>query len=159
MTPQFNLLFQKRSFSLSKKIFATAIAATLVTASAFASGDEANTKAINSLKKEYKNATNVEWKVTDLYTKASFSWNHQHLEVFYNKDGETIAESRAVDLNSIPLKAQQLLERKYADHTIAEAIEFNSEQDGLCYYVSVVKNNSKKILKITPEGSVSIYNP
>src|SRR5690242_7092675 len=114
MTP-INLLLQKTTASMSKKIFIVAIATTCFTASAFAGGDEANTKAVNNLKKEYRDAKNVEWNVTDDYIKATFYWNNQLLQVFYTKDGETFAQSRQININILPLKAQQYLNKNYTD--------------------------------------------
>src|SRR5690348_14307056 len=141
MTPTINLLLQRTATSISKKIFIAAIATTCFAGSAFAGGDEANTKAVNNLKKEYSDAKNVQWNVTDDYIKATFYWNNQLLQVFYTKDGETFAQSRQINLNSLPLKAQQFLNKNYADYTITEAIEYTSEQTGLCYYVSVTKDS------------------
>jgi len=142
-----------------KKLFLAGIAGVFIFSSAFANGEETNTRAISNLKRDYKNAKNIEWKVTSQYTKASFTWNNQYLEVFYNKDGETIAESKYINANNLPLKAQQFINKKYADYTMTEAVEFNSEESGLCYYVTLNKDTSKQILKITPDGTVSIFRP
>lgn len=160
MKPRINLLSRKITSGLSKKLFTAAIALVFLTATAFATtGDNANEKAAKHLKTEYKNAHDIQWNVTDNFIKASFYWNDQYLEVFYNKDGETIAEGRLIKVNNLPLKAQQYLSDKYADYAITEAIEYTSEQTGLCYYVSVVKDGGKKkILQITPNGDVSVFN-
>ena len=158
MKPTIKLLLQKLNLSPGKK-FVACIAVTFITLSAFANGEEANTRAISNLKKEYQNAKNIEWKVAPQYTKATFTWNGQYLEVFYNNDGETIAESKYINTNELPLKAQQFINKKYADHTITEAVEFNSEESGMCYYVLLNKDKSKQILKITTDGSVSLFRP
>jgi hypothetical protein len=157
MKPKINVLLNKTTSSISKKLFVAALATFCLTASAFASGDEANEKAAKSLKNEYKNAQNVQWKVTDNYIKASFYWNDQHLEVFYNKDGETVAEGRLIKVINLPLKAQQYLDYRYADYKVTEAIEYTSDETGLCYYVRVVKDKSNKILQISTDGSVSTF--
>ncbi len=101
----------------------------------------------------------MEWKVTPDYTKAIFTWNGQHVEVFYNNDGETIAETRFINMNNLPLKAQQYINKKYADYKVTAAFEVNSEEKGLNYYVSVTKNDKNQLLEITPNGDVSIYRP
>ena len=142
-----------------KKLFILAVASTLITASAFAGGEEENMKAASSLKKEFTNAQNINWKVTPNYIKASFTWNGQQLEVFYNANGETIAQSRMINPNSLPLKAQQFIQKRYADYQIAEAIEYNNEESGTSYYVSLIKGNTKEILQISTEGDVSTYKP
>ena len=159
MAPTINLLLQKTTSLISKKLFVAAIATTCFAASAFAGGDEANAKALKNLKKEYSDARNVQWNVTDKYIKATFRWNNQDLTVIYTNDGETFAESRLIMPDNLPLKAQQYLDKNYADYRIAEAIEFTSEETGLCYYVSVTKGDTKKILQISPGGNVSTFRP
>ena len=159
MKTQINQLIQKASSAISKRMFAAICAAIFLTSSAFAIGEETNAKAAKSLKKEFANAENIQWKVTPNYIKATFKWNDQTLEVFYNEDGETIAESRVIKAENLPLRAQQYISKKYGDYTVSEAIEYNSESTGLCYYVSVVKEGTKKILQAYPEGSVSVYKP
>ena len=159
MAPTIKLLLQKTTSSISKKLFVAAIAATCFTASAFAGGDESNAKAISSLKKEYNGAKDVQWNVTDDYIKATFNWNNQELQVFYTKDGDTFAESRLINANNLPIKAQQYLQKNYTDYQLTEAIEFTSEQNGLCYYVSLTKGSAKKILQISPNGSITTFRP
>ena len=159
MAPTINLLLQRTVSSIGKKFFVAAIATTCFAASAFAGGDESNAKAMSNLKKEYSDAKNVQWSVTSDYIKATFRWNNQDLIVFYTKDGETFAESRLITPDNLPLKAQQYLEKKYGDYRIAEAIEYTSEQNGLSYYVSVTKGNTKKILEISPQGNVTTFRP
>jgi hypothetical protein len=159
MKPGINLLLQKTASGLSKKLFIAAIALVCLTTSAFAPGDEASERAAKRLKSEYKNAQDIQWKVTNDFIKASFYWNEQYVEVFYDKDGETIAEGRLIRVKNLPIKAQQYLNEKYADYAITEAIEYTSEQTGLCYYVSISKDGGKtKILQITPTGEVSLFN-
>jgi len=153
------LLLQRTVSSIGKKFFVAAIATTCFAASAFAGGDESNAKAMSNLKKEYSDAKNVQWSVTSDYIKATFRWNNQDLMVFYTKDGETFAESRLIIPDNLPLKAQQYLKKNYGDYRIAEAIEYTSEQSGLCYYVSVTKGNAKKILQISPQGNVTTFRP
>jgi hypothetical protein len=161
MKPTIKFLLQKLNSPLSQKILILCIVVMSITVSAFANGEETNAKAMSNLKKEYQNAKNIEWKVTSQYTKATFTWNGQYLEVFYNNDGETIAQSKFINTNELPLKAQQFISKKYADYTITEAVEFNSEESGLCYYVSLNKDkgDSKQILKITPDGVASTFRP
>src|SRR6476620_10371381 len=115
MKTQINQLIQKASAAISKKILVAVCASAFIVSSAFATGEENNAKALSALKKEFANAQNIQWKVTPNYIKATFNWNDQKLEVFYNQQGETIAESRAIKVENLPVKAQQFLGKKYAD--------------------------------------------
>jgi len=159
MKPQISSFIRRNISSARRKLFVAAIAATCISASAFANGETENEKAASNLKKEFANAKNVEWKVTSDYIKATFSWNGQQLEVFYNNAGETIAQSRIIDKSSLPLKAQQFIGKKYPDYKITEAIEYNNEETGVSFYVSLTKDSAKQILRISTQGDVSVYRP
>lgn len=160
MKSRMNLLIKKATAALSKKISVAVFAATFITATAFASGEESALKAASNLQKEFSNARNIEWKVTPDYIKASFKWNDQDLQVFYSETGETIAVSRKINETNLPLKAQQIIPKKYAGYTITEAIECTNEKNGVCYYVSLNKDGAaKQILQISTEGDISIFRP
>ncbi|MEP7320017.1 MAG: hypothetical protein ABI921_14775 [Panacibacter sp.] len=159
MKPQITSLIKRNISAAGRKLFVAAIAVTCITASAFANGEAENAKAASNLKKEFANAKNIEWKVTPNFIKATFSWNGQQLEVFYNEAGETIAQSRMINTSSLPLKAQQFIQKKYPDYKITEAIEYNSEENGISYFVSLTKEGTKQILEISVNGEVSQYRP
>jgi len=156
MTPQINLL-KRAGASFSRKLLAVALTATLITTSAFASGEEEDkARAIKNLKKEFTTAKDIQWKLTDNYMKASFNWNNQQLEVFYNYEGEVIAKSRKVTPSALPIDAQQTIEKRYAGYKTDECIEMTTDE-GVNFYVSLVKQNKKTILKINPYGDISVY--
>lgn len=159
MKPQINLLIKKAAPSFSRKLLLSALAVTFIAASAFANSEESNLKAASSLKNEFSNAKNIEWKITPAYTKASFTWNEQQLEVFYNETGETIAVSRNISEANLPLKAQQYLQKRYADHDITETIEYTDEKGEVCYYVSLQKKGNRQIFRVTTQGDLTIFRP
>lgn len=157
MKSTIDLLKKRTGSSIGKKIIIATCAVVFMVSSAFASGEETKEKALSNLKKEFNNAKNIEWKATPDYLKASFNWKGQHLEVYYNYNGETIAKSRSIGSESLPLTAQQIISQRYPDYSITEAVEYNSDEEN-CYYASVVKNNSKVILHISSQGDeVTIF--
>ncbi len=159
MKKQTNLPVQYTGRPAVSTFMLAILAAVFIVTSAFASGEENKTKAAVSLKRTFTNAEDVQWKITDNYIKASFKWNNQFITVFYNNDGETIAESRVIEIANLPLRAQQYLNNNYAEHEIGEVIEYNSTDAGLCYYAEVMKDGKKKILKIQTDGEISSFKP
>lgn len=157
MKPQINLLIKKAQASFGKKILAAALAVTVITSTAFASGEEDKDKALKNLKKEFASAKDIQWKLTDNYLKASFTWNSQQLEVFYNLEGEMIAQSKHIDAINLPIDAQKRIAKKYHGYAFDEVVEFNSNELGHYYYASVVKGNEKIILQVGEAGDVSVY--
>lgn len=140
---------------MKKLLFAICLVVAMTTA-AFAD-TKVNSRALSHFKSTYKEAADVQWKTTNEYTKASFTWNSQQMEVFYDDNGELVGTSRAVSLNTLPIEAQQKLQKRYEGYTATEAIEFNDAKEGLYYYVSLVKDNTKTVLKISSDGGMEIF--
>ncbi|HWB24009.1 MAG TPA: hypothetical protein VG738_00950 [Chitinophagaceae bacterium] len=140
------------------KLFFTAIAALAITASSFAKEPETvSMRAKNQLTAEFKDAKNVHWQAKNNLLEASFEWNGQKLQAFYNQDGDEIALSREITLDRLPVKALQAVNEKYSGYKTTEAIEFNSTEVGLSYYLSMENGNKKVILNVSPEGTVSVF--
>lgn len=139
-----------------KKIFIAITLMAALSTSAFAS-PKTDAKALKHLTSQFKDATNITWKTTDNYTKATFNWNNQVIEVFYNSDGDNIATGRHITQEALPLNALKVINDEYKDYAVTEAIEMNSIEAGTNYYVSLLKDQHKVILEITPGGSVSVF--
>jgi hypothetical protein len=143
---------------MKSKLFIATAAALAVTISAFAKTSEsANAFVARQLKDQFKGASEITWSSNAHLKEASFVWNGQKLHAFYNDDNQQVALSREISEDKLPLKAQQAIAEKYSGYTTTEAIEYNSEEDGLSYYVSLEKDNKKVILNVSPEGSVSVF--
>jgi hypothetical protein len=143
---------------MNSKLFIATAASLAIALGSFAKGTEtANTFAAKQLKAEFKDATNITWSTQARLSEASFTWNGQKLHAFYNEDGEQVALSREVSEDKLPLKAIQAIKAKYDGYTTTEAIEYNSTEDGLSYYVSLENGNKKVILSVSSEGLVSVF--
>lgn len=142
-----------------KKILFTAIMAAAVTLSSFAADvTKVNRIILNKFATEYAGAENVSWKVTNEFTKVSFVFEGEALEVFYNADGEQIATSKKVDFKSIPFSAQKTIRNKYASYAVLETVLLEKAGIGTHFYVSVENNGKKKVLEVSLLGDVSVYN-
>lgn len=58
---------------------------------------------VNELNREFKNVTNLEWKTTDNYYKASFNVDATAMEAFFSYEGDLIGVSRNIKLTQLPL--------------------------------------------------------
>lgn len=140
------------------KLFLATAAALTMGVSAFAKEPETvNAKAQKQLNVEFKDAQKITWSTKANLLEASFEWNGQKLHTFYNEDGEQVALSREISLDKLPIKALQAVKEKYSDYKASEAIELNSTEGGLSYYLSLENGNRKVILSVSPEGSVSVF--
>ncbi len=139
----------------------TLLAATLFvafTASAFAKPLTVNTQLKQHFEKQFKNATDINWKTTDLFTKVSCTVDNQRTDIFYNSNDEFLGTSVAVYLESLPSNAVQTILKKYSDYTVNSVIKFTEAGGIVSYYAEVEKNNKTMVLKADTEGYVSVYN-
>lgn len=128
------------------------------TASAFAKPFTVDALVKQHFEKQFKNATNISWKTTDLFTKVSCTVNNQQTDIFYNNNDEFVGTSVAVYLESLPTNAIQTILKKYSDYTVNNLIRFTDAGGAVSYYAEVVKKDRTIVLKADSEGYVSVYN-
>jgi opacity protein-like surface antigen len=139
-----------------KKLLIAAASFIALTSSALASPGT-NARAAKHLTEEFKDAKNITWTSTKDFTKATFEWNKQLMNVFYNDLGEYIATSRTVTMQMLPIESVKFIEKKYKDYKLTESFEVTKEESDTNYFVALVKGNTKVILKISPLGDVSVF--
>ena len=105
----------------------------------------------------FPGATNIAYKVTGQFTEVNFTWNDLKLEVFYDTDGELIATCRQIPLGGLPLPLQISLGKQYKGFMPTGVTEFDDANDGLCYYVSVTNDKVSYLLRVSVDGSISVF--
>ena len=61
--------------------------------------------------------------------------------------------------DELPAKAQQSIERNYADFKKYDIIEFKNSEAETSFYISMMKDDKKIILQISIDGDVSVFKP
>lgn len=141
-----------------KKLFLTAMAALTLGVASFAKDvNKVNSLTLHNFQKSFSEATDVDWSVTPVYTKAKFKLDGEVVEAFYDGLGALIGTSRKVELKSLPLNATQQIKKKYGKYPILDTIEF-IQNDETRYYVSLDKNGKKLVLEVSGQGSVSEFH-
>ena len=102
--------------------------------------------AINSFQKTFKEAENVEWELTADLFKAKFIYNGQLTYAFFNEQGELVCIGRSTGMQQIPTMLQLSFKNRFSGYSIRETFEI-STHSGTSYYVTVIKNGRKIILK------------
>lgn len=115
-------------------------------------------RVLNSFETTFINAEEVSWTVKADFTKAKFQMEGEDYEAFYNSAGSFIGLSKKVDFKQLPSNAVKQIKKKYADHSITEAVLFDFEGQSK-YFVSLEKDGAKKILEVSAGGQVSNYDP
>lgn len=118
----------------------------LVSFSSFANEVKVNSKVLESFNSYFKNATEVDWTVTQNFYKADFSLNGQYVAAYYNEAGELVAITRNISSTQLPISLQTNLKKGHEDFWISDLFEVANEQ-GTIYYVTLENADTKLVLK------------
>jgi hypothetical protein len=142
-----------------KKLFILALIAIATGTSAFAGPTTISTKVTEHFAASFKNAKNVEWKVSDNFDRVSFILNGEKVQAFYDGDGDLIGTSKTYALDKLPKSALETITTKYTfpEYQVKECIEFVNSSNEKNYYVSMDKKNETVVLEITKGGMVSVF--
>src|SRR4051812_6669658 len=89
--------FKNNKSTVMKRIVITlTVLFSLVSFSSFANEVKVNSKVLASFNSYFKNATEVDWTVTQNFYKADFSLNGQYVAAYYDEAGELVAITRNI---------------------------------------------------------------
>lgn len=109
-----------------------------------------------SFKEDFKGIDKVNWSIKPNFVKASFTYNGNTMDAFYDFSGKKIGTSQHVSLSDLPLSARKKISDKYENYRVTEAIEFTGEEEN-SYYVSLANEKETVVLKITDQSTVSLF--
>ena len=133
-------------------IIATLLSVSLAT-TAFAAPISGNSATTN-FKSDFKGATNVSWKTTADFVKATFVMNNERREAFYDLEGNIIATSKAVSFAELSENVKTVLSEKYGNYTIRELVQMEVT-DTKAMYISLEYDKETLILKVDNWGVVT----
>jgi len=129
-----------------KKIILT-LAIALGTLSSFAAGEETvSSKVLTAFESDFVGAKEVVWASSRDYYQASFVFNGQHVNAFYNTEGSLMAMTRYISSLDLPLSLQTNLKKEYSNYWISDLFEV-SNSEGTTYYITVENADQKITLK------------
>jgi hypothetical protein len=119
--------------------------------------EEPNFIGVDNFLRQFPKATNIDYKFKGQFTEVNFTWNGLQLQAFYDREGNPLATSRAIDQNSLPVNAQLNLKREFSDGIVTSVIEFTDASDGLSYYVTVAGPRITYLLHVSTSGDCSVF--
>lgn len=133
------------------------LAITISTLSAFARDEEkVSAKVLNAFQTEFISAKEVNWTAGDNYYKAVFTFNDQHVQAYYNLEGELLGLTRYITSLDLPMHLQTSLKKSYTDYWISDLFEV-TKSDSTGYYITLENADSVIIMKATASDSWSVY--
>ncbi|MBN8853952.1 MAG: hypothetical protein BGO55_10470 [Sphingobacteriales bacterium 50-39] len=141
-----------------KKVTIIALMVITIASSAFAGDNNAlDFKGADAFKKSFPQATEVSYTVKKDFTEVNFTWHSLKLQAFFDRTGNYIGLSREISVKDLPLSYVININKEYKGFDITEAIEFDHSENGLSYYVTVIKEDRKYVLNVATDGSISVF--
>jgi hypothetical protein len=100
----------------------------------------------NSFQQEFTTASNVQWKSTNNFYKASFNINDTPLEAFYSFEGALIGVSRHINIDQLPLSLIKDTNEKATASQVTDLFELLTDE-GTEYYVTFKNDKETKTYK------------
>lgn len=119
--------------------------------------DEPDFIGVDNFNRQFPNATAINYKVKGQFTEVNFDWNGLHLQAYYDREGNSLATTRSIDKNTLPLTVQVHLKKDYPNAVITDAIEYIDSTDGLSYYVTVASDKCTYLLHVSTSGDCSVF--
>ena len=126
----------------------------LISMSSFASDSKVDSRVLKSFQSSFKNATEVDWTVTNNFYKANFSLNGQYVAAYFDGSGNMMAITRNISSTQLPISLQTNLKNNYEGFWISDLFEVANEE-GTTYYVTVENANHKLILRSSNADSAT----
>lgn len=140
-----------------KKLLATALFIVAMATAVSAAGLGGNSTVEALFKAAYPGATNVHFKTVGELVSVSFELNNHNMQAFYDTEGTKVAVSKNIDFTSLSMRGQNAVKQKYTNYTPVETIEMDSQEEGLCYYVSLLDGTQKIVVRVSPGGDVTFF--
>ena len=134
---------------MKKKIVLLAAAFLMTLSVTFANGlTDVPEKIVKELNQEFRNAGNIQWKITDNYYKAIFTYDEQELQAFYSFEGVLIATSRNITISQLPLSLIREVKKLTTNSEYSDLFELLTER-GTEYFITVKNDKETKNYKST----------
>ncbi|GGH62121.1 hypothetical protein HNQ91_001204 [Filimonas zeae] len=140
-----------------KKLLIAAVLTIVVAATASAGSFVENAKLEALFKAAYPGATHVHYKTVGDLISVSFMLDHHAMQAFYDIEGEKVAVSKAILFSTLPMRGQEAIKTRYAGYTATEAIEMDSQMEGVCYYISLKNDTRKIVVRLSPNGDLELF--
>ncbi|WP_189702635.1 PepSY-like domain-containing protein [Subsaximicrobium wynnwilliamsii] len=138
----------------SLKLATLAIFATAAMSAQDLKMDEVPSNLADTFKKEYPQATDVEWEMDMANYKVEFDVNRMEHELWYSKEGKVMKSEMELTETDLPAAIASVLKSKYADYKV-DSVEVTEENGAKTYEVDLEKGwNEELDLVFSANGEV-----
>lgn len=120
------------------------------------SAGNVNNSVTRAFKEKYANAENVSWTQAENFYFASFALKENKFSVAYSDAGEFIAVSRKLNMNQIPMAAEESIKEQFKGYLIPASVTEIVLLGETHYYFTVEGKTAYLELKCSPNGNISV---
>ena len=134
-------------------------------------GQEVNYQAKENFISDFPKIADVKWMRKDYFDEASFTKDGKATIAYYGHDGKLVGTTSIATFADLPANAQKHINEKYKDYIKGSVIFFDDNEfndmdmllyglqfdDEDNYFVELMKNNTKMILRVRPDGDVFYF--
>jgi hypothetical protein len=104
---------------IMKKLLMSALLLIGLATSSFAEGTgSVSSLILRNFTFDFKDATALQWTAGEDYVKASFTYNNERMEAFYDVNGDVFATAKGLSLDQLPTQAKRKFAQKYEGYTV-----------------------------------------
>lgn len=134
-------------------------------------GSDASVQSKATFATQFGNVQNVQWERQDFFDVATFMQNGQQMKAFFDNDGEFVGTSMHTNMKAVPANGQAEIAKMYPGYVVSDVILYDDNEEQISdiilygtqfestdnYFVELNKDNRKLIVKVSPEGHVSLF--
>ena len=142
---------------MKKKILTLVMLLGLGLGSTFANDAEGvSNKVINSFKKEFASAQDVQWEKGRDFVKVTFKLNDQVMFGYYNGEGQMIALTRNITSVQLPINLLADVKKNFSQYWITDLFEIAMNNETV-YYITVENGDYTIVMKSNGSQGWDVY--
>ena len=115
-----------------------------------------NDKIVNSFRKDFATASDVQWEKGSNYVKATFKMSEQVMFAYYSEDGDLLAVTRNLSSSQLPIGLLTQLKKNYSQYWISDLFEMARDNE-TSYYITLENGDHTLILRSNGANNWDVY--
>jgi hypothetical protein len=143
---------------MKKVMFMITAAVLWLSASSFAAKvkDDVNQKALSAFANDFSGATQVNWQERENLYLVEFKLSGVSYNAAYNTEGELLSTSKSIQLEELPLKVTQAVNKKYLGYEIGNNAAELTFEGKTSYFLTIANSRQVFYIRVDANGHIDV---